>query len=118
MSKRLGKMVYTIRHKIAFARIWLSHETKVSFWRMVMHDMDKLFMIPFVGVDKASKIHFKFAGHHLKRTEEDFYEAYLDWASARQTKPDKPLDAIQTAERWYPNLVDKARSHCEEVGFK
>lgn len=39
----------------------------------------------------------------------DKKEMVLDWESARFTKPDKPLNAIETAEKYYPNLLEDVK---------
>jgi hypothetical protein len=83
-----------------------------------MHDADKLFMILFLSKEKCKKYHRKFARHHNIKTLNDFYEAYLDCASARYTKPDKPDDALLTFEKRFKNLYIFALIHYNEVKFK
>ena len=77
-----------------------------------------MILILILGDYKASKIHRRVARHHNIKTDEDLYEAYLDWASARYTKPEMQMDAIQTAKILHPELLDKCVKHYIKVGFK
>lgn len=81
----------------------------IGYIKFPFHDLDKLFMyifLGFIGVKRISKIHRKYAKHHLcigKRfTFNNILEAVLDWESARFTKPDKPLNAWNTCLKYYP----------------
>jgi len=40
------------------------------------------------------------------KTELDYIEMILDWESARYTKDDKPLNAYDTLNRFYPHLQE------------
>lgn len=99
-------------------KMYRIHNTKVSYWRILLHDLDKLILTIFISSELASKIHRKIAKHHNIKTDEDFYEAYLDWSSARYTKPDKPMDALVTAEKIHPKYYGKALLHYKIVKFK
>lgn len=114
----IGYIKYTIRHKLQIFKMWRMFNTKVSLWRVLMHDMDKLFMYSYMDKEVASNEHRNHAKHHNINTDNDFYEAYLDWASARYTKLDKPLDAIETAEKYFPDLYNKSIEHYKNVKFK
>lgn len=118
MKKRLLKSKYIINHKLMLLKLWFKYKTKVSLYRIICHDLIKLFNTLIFGVEIASKWHRKYARHHNIKTDKDFYEAYLDWASARYTKKDKPLDALQTAELKFPNLLNKALIHYKQSNFK
>lgn len=41
----------------------------------------------------------------------------IDWECARFTKPDKPLNARQTLDKYYPHLKDKVLPVIEELGI-
>lgn len=114
----MNRFKYTLKHKKAIFNIWKKYETKVSLYRVIMHDMDKLFFMLFFKYKKANKFHRRYARHHNIKCPDDFYEAYLDWASARITKPDKPLDAIEFAEKYAPMYLGDCKTHYNNVKFK
>ena len=118
IKKRIKKAKYIMNHKLAIFKLWKNNNTKVSLYRVIMHDTIKLINVFLIGVKPAAKRHYKYVRHHNIKTNKDFYEAYLDWASARHTKKDKQLDAIQTAEKFYPHLIEKCRNHFSIVKFK
>jgi hypothetical protein len=111
-----SKRVY--RHKIAILKLWKTETTKVSLIRVIKHDLEKMILILILGDYNASKIHRRVARHHNIKTDEDLYEAYLDWASARYTKPEMQMDAIQTAKILHPELLNKCIKHYLEVNYK
>lgn len=82
---------------------------KIPIW-VYLHDLDKLIMIK-LGVQPklASKIHRKFAFHHAENIFGiiNGIEMIYDWESARFSKPDKQLNAIETCEMFYPGLKQK-----------
>ena len=41
----------------------------------------------------------------------------LDWESARYTKPDKPLNARETMEKYYPEYRKHVELILEELGL-
>lgn len=115
---RLNKAKETFYHKLAIFKLWYVNDTKVSFYRVFMHDTIKLFLILIVGDKLATQLHRRFAKHHNIRTYNDFSEAYLDWASARYTKEDKPLDALETARMWFPEYYIQAVEFYKIVKYK
>ncbi len=111
-----AKRVYL--HKKAIFNLWKTETTKVSLSRVIKHDLEKMILILILGDYSASKIHRRVARHHNIKTDEDLYEAYLDWASARFTKPEMQMDAVQTAYKIHPELYIKCLEHYNEVSFK
>lgn len=109
---------YTFKHKIQIYKMYKQYNTKVSLFRVIMHDLDKLFLYLFLPKLLVHKIHTKCIRHHNPKNYDDFSEQYLDWASARFTKPDKPLDAIEVAEKYHPFRLTLAKNHYKEVKFK
>jgi len=105
-------------HKNAILKLWITEKTKVSLLRVIVHDLEKMILILILGDIIATKIHRRVARHHNIKTDKDFYEAYLDWASARHTKPEMQMDAIQTASKYHPELLQKCVEHYTEVRFK
>lgn len=104
-------------HKLAIIKLWAKHDTHVSLYRVIMHDTGKFFNILIFGDDIATRIHRHMASHHNIKSDADFAEAYLDWASARITKPSKPLDAVETARKYYPKFLSMAISHKSVVKY-
>ena len=90
----------------------------------IFHDWDKLVMyalIPFVGEEKINCWHQRFNKHHpvywtVKNgkweshnkppNEVNWEEAIMDWECAPLTKPDKPLNARDTGEKYYPQYME------------
>ena len=115
---RFEVVTYVWRHKKALYQLWKTHDTKVTKYRVIMHDTIKMINILLIGDKLATKIHRRFARHHNIETHLDFCEAYLDFASARLTKPDKQMDAIQTFEANHIELYTEALNHYKEVQYK
>lgn len=85
-----------------------------------IHDLDKFIMAVFCIPDKTiSKIHRLLSWHHPGNKIGWLLldEAVFDWESARFTKPDKPLDAMNTCLKYYPWLESQVRSRCEKWGI-
>lgn len=119
MLKFIPYVRYTWRHKIAFLRTEKQLTGKIS-WRGLVHDVDKFFMYLIYDKDKVSRIHRNYSRHHAKniKTDADMQEAIIDWECARFTKPDKPLNAVQTLEKYYPELIDRANPILIRLGLK
>lgn len=98
---------YTLKHKKAFLDVEKQLTGKNSI-RGYLHDTDKLFLYLFVKPDSkwVSKIHRKYSRHHSERARkrQDYIQMVIDWECARYTKPDKPLNARETLNQFYPNL--------------
>ncbi len=118
---------YTLEHKRAFLRV----ERKLlgrNTWRGFMHDIDKLLWLypiaMIVGRNKkwVQSIHRKNNRHHVectkKRTRQDYIEMIIDWECARLTKSDKPLDAHDTMQKYYPHLQDIILPLLREFGLE
>ena len=116
--KRIDCLKHTLKHKKAIFYLWFKYDTGVSFFRMMMHDTIKLFLIAIFGDKLASILHSTYARHHNISNQSDFAEAYLDWASARYTKEDKPLDALETARMWFPEYYIQAVEFYKIVKYK
>jgi hypothetical protein len=72
--------------------------------RATLHDMDKIIMYQFMSREEASRYHKMTSRHHMAnnipKTYYDKLEAVLDYESAGYTKPDKPLNAFDTINRF------------------
>ncbi|MFI3241850.1 MAG: hypothetical protein R3Y43_04710 [Alphaproteobacteria bacterium] len=108
MKKRLKRIAYTFKHKIAFLQTQKKLCGKNNL-RGYLHDLDKLLMYVFywhLPLKKISERHRLNNAHHvrsgLKKTREDLIETVIDWECARLTKPDKQLNAYETLQKFYP----------------
>jgi len=99
---------YTVEHRKAFRAMERKLFGRVSI-RGWLHDIDKIFMYFFFDKETTSKLHRRFSRHHVRRakTKRDFEEMVVDWECARCTKPDKPLNACETLQKFYPQLEPK-----------
>lgn len=115
---RMDYVKYTLNHRKAFRMIEKQLFGKVSL-RGYFHDLDKVVLYPLFGKDITSKLHRKFARHHVKRakTKRDFQEMVVDWECARYTKPDKPMNAYETLYTLYPHLEPHILPILKEVGL-
>lgn len=79
----------------------------------------KSFCIIFFDYKKVHNWHRNHAKHHVKcaKTHGDYVQMVIDWECARFTKPDKPLNARETLDKYYPNLKDKVLPIIEELGL-
>ena len=97
---RMALVKYTMAHRRALNR--LAAKFGYSF---PMHDLDKVFLYPLLGTRLTHNLHRRFSGHHFHNGDiRNKTEAALDWECARATKPDKPLDAYDTWEKYYPGV--------------
>ncbi len=117
---------YTWWHKLAFLRIerqLLGHNTLRGY----MHDIDKLLLLYplalITGHNKkwASHYHRKYNRHHTEnrytKTRRDYIEMIIDWECARYTKTDKPLNAYETMNKYYPELKPYLLPIMRELGL-
>lgn len=111
-------ILYTLDHRKAFLKVekeLLGHNTIRGY----LHDLDKVVLKLFMDRKKVHKIHRKFSRHHeiKARTHEDYVQMVIDWECARITKPDKPLNARQTLDKYYKHLSDKVEPILNELGL-
>lgn len=97
---------YTWQHKKAYLRVEKELTGKNTLTGY-LHDVDKLvlYAIGFPG-ELAHNIHTSIARHHQHPPGviKDLQGAVIDWECARITKPDKPLNARATWQKYYPNV--------------
>lgn len=110
---------YTWKHYLAFLK---TEKRLLGCYKYKFHDWDKLALFifcPFLGDRIINQFHQRTQKHHPTYTygkewwtqyknpkKIEWIEAVIDWECARITKPDKPLDARQTMERYYPEYRD------------
>lgn len=98
---------YSLRHWFALNR--LAIHTGTWHFRFLLHDLDKVLLYCVTTKDKASAWHRQHSKHHVRDGHvDDPLQAVLDWECARFTKPDKPLDAFETWQRYYPEVREVA----------
>lgn len=117
----MKKLVYTLRHKVAFLKVekqLLGHNTLRGY----LHDLDKVFLfllpIPNKTVQRFHRNHARHHDNDIPKTHDDYVEMVIDWECARFTKPDKPLNAEQTMEKFYPHLRNEITPILKELGLK
>lgn len=109
---------YSLDHRIAFRKVekqLLEHNT----FRSLFHDLDKVILYHFFDYKKVHNWHRNHARHHVvkAKTHNDYVQMVIDWECARYTKPDKPLNARETLDKFYPELTDKVLPIIEELGL-
>lgn len=123
------KIIYTIKHRKAIRNIYFSlpkNKRLCNKFRIYTHDLDKLFLYIFAKIfmidyKTIQLFHRKNRKHHdecLKhKSEADYFEMILDWESARFTKPDKPLNARETLDKYYPHLISDILPILDKIGL-
>lgn len=106
--KNFDWCAYTYRHRRAFKYIAdkLIKDEKIKqemFKRAKVHDMDKLVMYMFLDQYTSQRQHVLTKSHHLEYSGEhtymDMLETVIDYECSPYTKPDKPLNAYDFANK-------------------
>ncbi len=112
--RNLGYCQYTYRHRKALLYYiqkneFLTKEDKEEMLkRAKFHDLDKMTLYLFWEKEASSEYHRHTNAHHLTEyqgTDIGYYdkmEAVFDFECAALTKWDKPLNAFDTMNKWYP----------------
>ncbi len=114
-------LVYTYKHRkilMFLAKLYFDNEELIE--RLRKHDMDKMYLLLFYNKKDITKFHTTMSSHHdndIPKTELDYIEMVLDWESARYTKDDKPLNAFDTMNAFYPHLRDQILPILENIGI-
>ena len=107
---------YTYLHRRAF--LWFVENNKylvdsdraALVDRARLHDLDKMLNYTRISKDLASEIHRKTSPHHTlegkKADRINLLESIFDYECAAITKPDKPLNAFDTVNKHYSDLID------------
>lgn len=104
-----AKLVAKIR-KMKYDEVKLHREVvniiaKMYGYSFKTHDFAKGLNIIFLGDDLATKIHRLTSRHHVHGDRiPKLVEAVFDWESARFTKPEKPLNALDTWKKYFFNV--------------
>lgn len=112
MINRIKKIKYTLIHRKCYIDMYKTLRNIVPR-RVFWHDLDKilLYLLP-LPMKWLTAIHRFYSQHHVPnkwRKTFHVFDAFVDWECARYTKEDKPLSAVQTAERYYPDYVDQMK---------
>ena len=106
-----------LKHKKSIFKVWSKARfvienkktRKKLFCKLLVHDLDKIF-------DKKRKKHRFENNHHIEKMLSDnetktidVFEAFIDWESARFSKPEKPLTALQWYETGIKHRVENDR---------
>ena len=121
---------YTWNHYLAFLKV---EKQLLGCYKYKFHDWDKLVLFifcPFLGERIINQLHQKINKHHptfttgvnwnkqLKSSGKiKWDEAIIDWECARITKPDKPLNARQTMEKFYPEYKEYVDPELKKLGL-
>lgn len=105
MIKNKEKIKYIIQHRKAFLQTYKKLYGVIPFYSY-LHDIDKIFLL-LIGINPAtvSKIHRFYSTHHIEGIFGIAYQDMIvDWECAVITKPDKPMNAIDTMKKYYPKM--------------
>jgi len=97
------------------------HLTGKNTWAIKLHDLDKVILTRLgVSKNRTHKIHRFFSRHHAESfwIKKNVFEMFLDWECARYTKPDKPLTAIETAQKYYPQHLSQILDFQDKYAVK
>ena len=114
-------LVYTYKHrKIVMYLAKKYFNDPILLDKVYEHDMDKMYLLLFYEKKNINKYHSIVSHHHdneIPKTELDYIEMVLDWESARYTKDDKPLNAFDTLNKYYPHLKEQILPYLEKMGL-
>lgn len=115
---RRENIKYTCNHRKAFRAVEKQLIGRNTI-RGYLHDLDKVFLYLFFERKAVHNFHRKHSRHHVLKahTHEDYVQMAIDWECARFTKPDKPLNARETLDTYYPMLKPKILPIIEELGL-
>ena len=117
---------YTYLHRKAFLycvnKLIIDEKDKVEMLeRAKNHDLDKVLYYQFLPKKEASNLHRRICSHHMendiKKTYYDYLEAIIDYECAGYTKPDKPLNAFDTINKYNPTNKEKLLSILHDMGL-
>lgn len=106
MKTKLKNIKYTLKHWVAYQQTAI----KLKVWhpRHLLHDLDKIYLYLKYDKKEVQRRHRKSRRHHVTCYKGvNYLDAVIDWECARFTKPDKPLNAQQTLEKYYSEHSDK-----------
>ena len=117
---------YTYLHRKAFLycvnKLITNEKDKIEMLeRAKKHDLDKVLYYQFLPKKEASNLHRTTCSHHMendiKKTYYDYLEAIIDYECAGYTKPDKPLNAFDTINKFNPKDKEILLSILHNMGL-
>lgn len=97
-----------IPHLLAFNKTAIN--LKAWKFKYLFHDIDKPFLNLFRSNDYVKKYHRYNSKHHVEYKnidKQDFEAMVIDWECSVITKPDKPLNAVDTYNNYYIHKLNK-----------
>lgn len=130
--KNFEYCAYTYRHRKAV--MYLVNKMikdddlkKIMIDRAMKHDMDKILMYQIYERSDVSTFHKAHSQHHMSNNLEksyyDMLESVLDYESSAYTKPDKPLNAFDTINKFKrikkipDSIADNMLMICADYGI-
>lgn len=107
-NKIAGNFRYWFKHWKAFQKTAIS----LHHWRLrfLFHDIEKPFFQMIFSHKIVSRWHRRFHRHHPEYIFpflRDYTAMIIDWQCAASTKPDKPLDVLDTLNKYYSELRNR-----------
>lgn len=129
MLKNLNYIQYTYLHRkslyyfIKTNKYLNEEDRKLLLQRAKIHDMDKMVLYLFWEKKDASKYHREHNAHHVSEyiklgntpNRIDILESIFDYECAALTKTDKPLNAFDTLEVYYPELIPLYKDYLKDL---
>lgn len=114
----VSRFTYWFAHWCAFQLTAI----KLNSWspRFLFHDWEKPWLQLVFSHKKVSKWHRKWSRHHVEYVFPNHYDylgMIIDWECASLTKSDKPLNARQTMDKYYPQLQSKINLLLKKMGL-
>lgn len=106
--------------KYTFSR-WFKHliaynQTAINLkaWKLkyIMHDIDKPVLNLFKSNEYVKNYHRTHSKHHVEYSnimKQDYIAMVIDWECSNITKPDKPLNAVATYNKYYKNIMTQTQ---------
>ena len=104
------------RRKYTFSR-WIKHlvafnKTAINLkgWKLkyIVHDIDKPFLNLIKSNEYVKNYHRSHSKHHVEYPnimKQDYEAMVIDWESSIITKPNKPLNAVSTYNKYYKSVM-------------
>ena len=95
---------------------------KLNCWhiRFLFHDIEKPLLQIFLSHKTVSNIHRKTSRHHVEYFRHKNYDIdgmIVDWECSSLSKSDKPLNARDTLNKYYPEMREIIEPKLKELGL-
>ena len=107
---KLDRIRHTWKHKKAYLKIEKLLYGKITLGGLI-HDIDKIFLYLVFSDKTTRRIHRLISAHHKEFLGSNgkltnFKKMLIDCECARLTKPDKPMNAEETIQMYYKEMLD------------